>query len=918
MSSTSTTILSYLISEYNLTKRTIAHEAKTSEDVLFLIKRLRILFIQNIYCLTSLSATEETQVWEIWRYLSFSLFFLSKLPMLKKDDKKLNDYFCSTFKAEIESIKTASSAKKEELQRFIRDCCIFSQYAPILTWAKEDIQLFNSISIEHPGKPLPYFKSKHLSRLKVPHSKISPEDSPKIDEILKNCDEIGLPLHVFVRRPVVFSSKLCLFAELILFTDEIPKLTNPDDIIMFFKASLLSSLAISWLFKGFPPSYSFIDAYCSSYRFNMIPLDNSMARNYSDIILHDIYFENIVIPSSKSIFDWVRDRFATTKVPKLQYLCLSIDFLSSSISTHSPNLLIMEYVFGPGLKELPSSSIEYFHHMSSCYDKDKDSSEKDKASSDRMDACRISLPSTSSVNFELFSCLSRMDSFLTSPFSCEDHARMDDLIMDIESKYAHPAHRDREDSEDCEDEANLLESLLKTIGDKSKTISTLESQIQTAQEAQDALKIDISTLREDSKTLEEEKTMVIEDKLRFEKMKKDRSQQLNHDLIEILTKDKMLGIQAKVVKHNRRVIAEITKEQEILKQNCEKQSRELKKKKKRNQELVQALRDAEEDAARIGKLSKKKREEHLKKIQNLKKQLDDMGLEIAKKQRELSKAKKESAAVVKKLSSVQEYFPSDWCIYTGMCLSDHLSKTPYCIPLDSSTHSLFQRAIDDSTSRHFKVISVERIENPALWSGYDKARKTILEINHELKTWFEKIRTRMDGTDLAQLLAKNSSSPSDILFDRKNLPSSSLDPKTGLACDYPKLSSDPFHNEKYLWYSSKDVSSLWKTGIDTRSIEVGTFGRGIHTFDVFHEADKSAPESSPGVYTVLLLRVLLGPAVYHQTSSSTQRRPPNHPKGNMIAASSVCGKLTGGENQYVVFETTSVYPQYYIKYSRGK
>jgi len=253
------------------------------------------------------------------------------------------------------------------------------------------------------------------------------------------------------------------------------------------------------------------------------------------------------------------------------------------------------------------------------------------------------------------------------------------------------------------------------------------------------------------------------------------------------------------------------------------------------------------------------------------------------------------------VSAVQ--YPADW---ESSALGD--SDFMNFVPLGPDKSPLFQRLLDatysDVTTRdrcnhsggdwrvpeNFKLQSVMRNENSKLWRKYAIKKADL-----------QKERRTLDDPYQLYVDVKTSKAREDLGGDR-------LDPEI---------------NEWYLWHGTSESAAhnICTTDFKMRLAGSATgtlYGRGSYLAESITKADEYAKQEN-GCYTVLLCRVLGGRVFY------TDERTPDPDKCTAACTEGdydcIIGdreKVSGTYREFVVFDTENVFPEYILKYQRGK
>ena len=198
---------------------------------------------------------------------------------------------------------------------------------------------------------------------------------------------------------------------------------------------------------------------------------------------------------------------------------------------------------------------------------------------------------------------------------------------------------------------------------------------------------------------------------------------------------------------------------------------------------------------------------------------------------------------------------------------------------------------------NLRVHRVERIENKVLWRDYQRkcevmrARRPTTP-GHECLLDRPAVRQWLGGDGLQQ---------------------------------YPRVIEDKDENELWLWHGTKPETSgiLAESGFDERQASMsGLYGAGNYFADNSSKSHqyRGHPDAS-ACFCMLYCRVAMGSPYLTTAMHQTDRRPPLNPArqgqvfDSIFAETGVANSGTQLHNEYIVFSSAQVYPEFIVWYT---
>ncbi len=187
-----------------------------------------------------------------------------------------------------------------------------------------------------------------------------------------------------------------------------------------------------------------------------------------------------------------------------------------------------------------------------------------------------------------------------------------------------------------------------------------------------------------------------------------------------------------------------------------------------------------------------------------------------------------------------------------------------------------------------KVAKVFRIENPILWLKYRLCQ----------------IKLRQEATLVCKTSTKLDTQP-PLTYDQRWMESKGLDSSI---------------RETFLFHGTKpDLKQrIIDDGFEERVASLsGLYGAGAYFAEKSNKSDQYTASDDKGLHYMFIARVLLGAHVKDAEKHEMQTRILGEiPGGQGIRYSSLLG-LAGHHREFVVYDGSQAYPEYYIQYSRS-
>ncbi|GKT31711.1 hypothetical protein ADUPG1_006082 [Aduncisulcus paluster] len=335
--------------------------------------------------------------------------------------------------------------------------------------------------------------------------------------------------------------------------------------------------------------------------------------------------------------------------------------------------------------------------------------------------------------------------------------------------------------------------------------------------------------------------------------------------------------------------------------------------------LLKEKKEADDDiqaqSSRITRVrkSREKDEEDIEKRQKeldeleTKKQIADKGKDILDIEKDQEEQKRLTRLRLFYASSA--WYPSDWCVYRGICSSDS-AKQPVLVPLKCL--DTFQAFVDDTCItkylgsgrdvvktekyNYLEVHKAYRIENPALWHKYYLYRQSIIDQYKSIDDKFTPLDAATDKTKLAKIILPNKHDPACLPIDMSKLSECKLSPKdidTKMPADYHSPDLSAFVNEKLLFHGTKArfVDAIMRCGADFRLAANGMYGHGTYCAENSSKSDQYCVCGDDKLYPMFITRVVMGPCPYKSPTTCNGRIKPPPIPGTDLLYTSIHGRF---------------------------